>query len=143
MDSSPCAHICTCTRNVTTERLSKLGPANHVISCFINLVVTCVHKLMDGVLKSGCQSHYNQKLEHVGMLLSCVPYLESNSHRDMSLWPRKELSWLVVPKQMNYERVWAYFSLKNWHVYPGAAAFMAAAQSVQFLRVSCLCNVVV
>ena len=46
--------------------------------------------LMDGALKSGCQSRYKQKLEPVGLLLSCVPYLESNSHRDMSLWPRKD-----------------------------------------------------
>ena len=57
-------------------------PADHVISCFINLVGKCVHMLMDGVLKSGCQSRYKQKLEPVGLQLSCVPYLESNSHRD-------------------------------------------------------------
>ena len=68
-----------------------------MISCFINLVGKCVHMLMDGVLKSGCQSRYKQKLEPVGLLLSCVPYLESNSHCEMSLWPQKELALVWGP----------------------------------------------
>ena len=50
------------------------GPADHVI---LKLVGKCVHMLMDGVLKSGCQSRYKQKLEPVGLQLCCVPYLES------------------------------------------------------------------
>ena len=87
--------------------------------------------LMDGVLKSGCQSRYKQKLEPVDMLLiSCVPYLESNSHRDMSLWPRKELAWYLTNE---LGKSMAYFSLKNLHVYPGAADFNEAARRLQFL----------
>ena len=39
--------------------------------------------LIDGVLISGCQSRYKQKLEPVGLLFSCFPYFESNSRDEV------------------------------------------------------------
>ena len=71
------------------------------------------------------KERYKQKLESVGLLLSDDP---SKSHRfsdDMSLWPRIE-----------YGHIFLAISLNNLACIPtGAAAFMEAARSLQFLRV--------
>ena len=81
--------------------------------------------LMDGVLKSGCQSRYKQKLEPVGMLLSCVPYMESNSHRDMSLWPRKELAW--YPQTNELGKSMGIFFFKELARIPRSSCFHASS----------------